>query len=72
MQEGFLQLLKEALEIENREIDINDEFRDYDEWDSLAYLSIIAMYDEEFDIQIEEKEFNELRTVNDLFNATQK
>lgn len=72
MQGNFIDLLKEALEIENREINMNDEFRDYDEWDSLAYLSIIAMYDEEFDIQIEEKEFNELRTVNDLFNATQK
>ena len=41
MQKKFIELLKEALEIEDRELDINDEFRTYDEWDSLAYLSII-------------------------------
>ena len=72
MKEKFIELLKEALNIDDRELNMSDEFRNYDEWDSLAYLSVIAMYDEEYDKQIEEAEFNKLRTVNDLFNATVK
>lgn len=72
MEKIFIELLKEALEIEDRDLNMSDEFRNYDEWDSLAYLSIIAMYDEEYDMQIEETEFNKLRTVDDLFKATQK
>lgn len=72
MKQKFIELLKEALDIDDRELNMSDEFRDYEEWDSLAYLSVIAMYDEEYDKQIEEAEFNKLRTVEDLFTASQK
>ncbi|MDD2474659.1 MAG: acyl carrier protein [Dysgonamonadaceae bacterium] len=72
MKEKFIEQLKEVLEIEDRDLNENDEFRNYDEWDSLAYLSVIAMYDEEYDMQLEESDFKKLRTVADLFNATQK
>lgn len=70
MEKDFVDKLKEVFEIENRELQMNDQFRDYDEWDSLVYLSVIAMFDEEYDIQIEEADFKKLRTVNDLFNIT--
>lgn len=69
--EKFKELLAEALEREN-EIKMEDEFRTYDEWSSIAYLSIIAMMDEEYDTQIEEAEFKQLRTVQDLYNACTK
>lgn len=72
MKEKFIENLKEALEIEDREINMSDEFRTYDEWDSLAYLSVIAMLDEEYDIQMEEAEFKKIRTVEDLYKATLK
>lgn len=68
----FIEKLKEVLEIEDCEINPTDIFRDYDEWDSLAYLSVIAFLDEEFDIQIEEAEFKKLITVEDLYNITVK
>ena len=71
MEKEFIAKLKEILEIEDRELNLTDEFRTYDEWDSLAYLSVIALFDEEYDIQIEEAEFKKLRTVGDLFAATQ-
>ena len=70
MEKEFIAKLKEILEIEDRELNLTDEFRTYDEWDSLAYLSVIALFDEEYDIQIEEAEFKKLRTVEDLYNAT--
>ena len=66
--EKFKKLLAEALEREGV-IDMKDEFRTYDEWDSIAYLSIIAFMDEEYDTQLEESEFKQLKTVQDLFDA---
>lgn len=69
MEQKFLDLLKEVLEIEDREICMADQFRDYEEWSSLAYLSVIAMLDEEYDCQIEEADFRKLQTVGDLYNA---
>ena len=68
----FIDKFKDVLEIEDREIKSTDFFRDYDEWDSLAYLSVIAFFDEEYEIQLEEAEFIELKTVEDLYNATKK
>ena len=70
MEKEFIAKLKEVLEIEDHEVNMNDEFRTYDEWSSLAYLSVIAMFDEEYDIQIEEAEFKKLRTVSDLYGAS--
>ena len=70
--ERFIELFAEAIERED-EIKMEDEFRNYDEWSSIAYLSVIAMMDEEYDIQIEEAEFKKLRTVQALYEAcTQK
>lgn len=67
MKEKFLSAFKEALEIEDQDIKMADAFRDYEEWDSIAQLSLIAMLDEEFDLQIEGKEFDQLKSVMDLF-----
>lgn len=68
---GFIEKFAEAIERED-EIKMNDEFREYDEWSSLSYLSVIAFMDEEYDVQIEEAEFKKLRTVCDLYNACVK
>ncbi len=72
MKEEFIESLKEVLEIEDRDIQLSDNFRDYDEWDSLGQLSLIAMMDDEYGVVIEESEFSELKTVEDLLNAVMK
>jgi len=72
MKEKFLTSLKEVLEIEDRDILLTDQFRDYDEWDSLGRLSLIAMMDEDFGVTIEDEEFSKLVTVEDLFYEIQK
>lgn len=71
MKERFLASFKEALQIEDREISLIDVFRNYKEWDSLGRLSLIAALDEEFDLQIENKEFDKLLTVGDLLNEVE-
>ena len=68
----FSDLFKEDLEIGDKEISLNDEFREYDEWDSLAYLSVIAMLDDEFEIVIETEDFKKIRTVGDLLKEVKE
>ena len=72
MKDKFIQQFKEVLEIEDREIQLEDIFRDYEEWDSLVQLSLIAMLDEEFEVEIEEDDFNKLVTVGDLLSEVEK
>jgi len=67
----FIEKFAEAIEREEA-IKMDDEFRNYDEWSSISYLSVIAMMDDEYDTQIEESEFKKLKTVQDLFEACTK
>lgn len=67
MKEKFLELFKEVFEMEDQEVKLTDNFRDFDEWDSLTHLSLIAMLDDEFGIQIEEEELDKLNSVQDIF-----
>lgn len=68
--EKFLESFAEALEIEDAStLSTSTEFRNLDEWDSLAYLNIIAMLDEEFDTQIENAEFKKFITIGDIISS---
>lgn len=69
--EQFKQKFAEALEKEISEVAMDDEFRNYEEWNSLAVLSIIAMIKQNYDITIPRKEFDELKSVSDLFEYIQ-
>lgn len=69
--EKFIENFAEALEREG-DIKMQDEFRSYEEWSSIAYLSVIAMMDGEYDTQIEEADFKKLRTVQDIYDACTK
>ena len=72
METKFISLLADILRMDANEIRLQDEFREYANWDSLSYLSVIAMMDEEFDVQIETKDFKILITVAELIRAVKK
>lgn len=65
----FLANVKDAVEIENREISLDDEFRSYEEWSSLAFLSLIAMIDEKYDVILDGNRFKALHTLRDVLEA---
>lgn len=70
MKEEFINKLREALEMEDRaEVNLSDNFRDYENWDSLNRLNLIAMLDDEYGVQIENEEFENLKTVGDLLEV---
>lgn len=63
----FINAFAEAIEIEDASaLSLHTEFRTLDEWDSLAYLNIIAMLEEEYDLPIEQPEFRKLATLGDI------
>ena len=66
MKEKLISALAEALEMDLDQIKENDNFRDYENYSSLSELSVLAMLDSDFDIEIEMKEFNSYKTVADL------
>lgn len=63
----FIEKLAEAIEIENVEnINAETDFRQLNEWSSLAALSVIAMYYEEFDKTVNGNMIRECKTIGDL------
>jgi len=64
----FIEKFAEALDVEPSVLNENTEFRELDVWDSMVYLSVIAMLDEEYNIQIENAEFKNLKTIGDIIN----
>lgn len=69
MEEKFIRLFKETLEIEENIVFLDTKFRELEKWDSLAFLSVIAMIDEEFDVVIEGNDFKSMITIHDVING---
>ena len=72
MEEKFIKNFKEVLEITHTEINLKTKFRDLENWDSISFLSVLAMLDEEYDIIIEGNDFRRLETIEDLINEIKK
>ena len=69
METKFLESFKEILEVEDRELALEDNFRDYPEWDSLANLSVIAMIDDDYGVVIDNNEFKKMNTLGELLEG---
>ena len=67
MKEKFLEVIKEALDVESVEIELTDKLADFDAWDSMARLSLIALLDEHFEVEVTDAEFDKTETVQALF-----
>ena len=69
MKEKLVIIVKVALDLEDAKINLNDHFNSFDTWDSIGRLSLIALIDEEFNIQLSDDEFSSLDTLQDLYDA---
>jgi len=72
MLNKMIMLMAECLEREADSINGVDLFREYDEWDSLAYLSVIAQIDDDFGIVVPIEDFRACRTVQELADYVDK
>lgn len=69
MEETFLNNVKDVLDITDRELSLDDDFRSMPEWSSLTFLSMIAMIDEEYGVVIDGNKFKLLETLSDILEA---
>jgi len=60
----FLEQIAEILEED--QVNLSDKLVDFDVWDSLAQLSIIALADEEYGVTISAMEIKEAETVGGI------
>lgn len=65
-KQEFLNAIADILELDEGSLQGDEILADIDEWDSLAFLSVIAMADEEFDVVIQGDKLEQISTVNDL------
>ena len=68
----FIEKFAEAIEVDTKKLSENTEFRDLDEWSSLAVLSLIALFDEEFEKEVGGKELKACVTLGDLYDLAVK
>lgn len=47
-------------------------FRELDEWSSLSALGVIALADEEFDVELSGNEMRQANTIQELFDLINK
>lgn len=72
-KEEFLQKFANQFDdTDASEISMATTFKNLDEWSSLMSLSIIAMCDDEYDVQIKGDDIKNANTVEDLFNIVKR
>ncbi|NRA61820.1 MAG: acyl carrier protein [Psychrobium sp.] len=65
-KQQFLNELEEILELDSDTLQGEEVLLEIEQWDSLAFLSVIAMADEHFDIIIQGDRLEKIKTVADL------
>ena len=65
-EQKVITLVSTALNVNS--IDLQSSQENTSEWDSLAYLSVINIMEEEFEIEITEKNINNFGSVKNMLN----
>ncbi len=66
-QEQFLTTIADALELDGDSMNITDDFRSYEEWDSLTFLALLTLMNDEYGLQLSIDTFNGIQTWEDLY-----
>ena len=66
--ENFITIFDDEL---SEEVTPSTLFKDLDEWSSLCALSVIAMADEEYGVEIKGDDIRKVDTIEDLYNLIQ-
>lgn len=67
----FIEKFKEALDIEG-EFDVNAELEEFEEWDSMGYISVMSMLDEEYGKEVNANQLKDCKTLADLYELVSK
>jgi acyl carrier protein len=65
----FLKKIASILEVDD--VKETDEFKAFPQWDSLSVLSVIAMLDASYGVNLRAADFGPVKNVGDLWNLVQ-
>jgi len=54
-------------DIDSKKITFNTKYREIDDWSSIIALSVLAMIDDEYDVQLNATEMRATETIEDLY-----
>lgn len=70
--DNFITQLEEVFERDNGSMHAHEPFRDYDEWDSITLLTLIAMLEDEYSVTIPRAKFEAMVTIQDMFDTVKE
>lgn len=65
--EKFIEEFAEIIERDDK-VNMEDDFRMYEEWNSLAILALLSLIDEEYGVNISSNQLEKMSTVKDIYN----
>lgn len=65
-------MMGEIFEIDYTTIDLDDNFKQYEEWNSLIRLTLIAVVLDNYNIVISKQDLDSINTFQDLYNFINK
>ena len=68
MEERFLQVVADSLEVDVDEISMETAYKEYEPWDSMAMLNLLMDLEDEFDVSIPIEKVAGVKTLADVFN----
>ncbi len=63
---SYLPLFAEALEVDESALSLDTRIEDVEEWNSIGWLTIMSLVDEQLGVQIESKAIRGFKTVRDV------
>ena len=67
----FIEKFADVLECEAADLTPETKFRELEDWDSIAGLSVIGMVDEEYGVTFNAEDMKACQTIGDLFERMQ-
>ena len=63
---GVIELIAEALEVDTSSLSMDTRIDSVEEWNSIGWLTIMSLVDEQLGVQIESKAIRSFQTVRDV------
>jgi acyl carrier protein len=67
-REEILEEIEDMLMLESGELELEKSLEDYEDWDSMGYLTLIAMFDSKLGKKLDIATIKEFKTPNDIIN----
>ena len=71
MEEKFLKIVADSLEVDKKEISMDTVYKDYEPWSSMAMMGLIMDLEEEYGVSIPIEKVSSIKTLRDMYNLVQ-